>query len=194
MQHIIYMQHTQHILKRANIKNRNEKTANWEDSLDQNPPEAAKAGAVRHFARVRYSHFLSVRARAPLLSKSLPFSSSLVAVSSSSMDDLVPHTVGVSGGDAAHSRTCGRTADIISLILYLICKKPFKNIPEDRHRDLSDRLWWAYHQEAHVTREWTKPADRTDRLSTDWAPLDGRWDQWRTGPRLCATSTWEPGM
>lgn len=28
------------------------------DSLDQDPPEAAEAGAIWHFARVRYSHFL----------------------------------------------------------------------------------------------------------------------------------------
>lgn len=30
----------------------------WMNSLDQDPPEAAEAGAVWHFTRVRYSHFL----------------------------------------------------------------------------------------------------------------------------------------
>lgn len=83
------------------------------NSLDQNPPEAAKAGAVWHFARVRYSHFLPDRAYT-LLPDTLPSSSSL---STSSTDDLdVPRTVvvGVSGGDAAHSRTCGARAAEVS--------------------------------------------------------------------------------
>lgn len=159
------------------------------DSLDQNSPEAAKAGAVRHFARVRYCHFLSRR-----LPESLSSASSSLAASSSSTDDLVPRTVSYwyfrwRWCTLAHMRRAGRRYSVRSLTESVWGGS---KAPGDRHRDLSSRSWWLYHQEARVTREWTEPADRADRLSTDWAPLTA-------GPteneaRLGATSTWEPGM
>lgn len=116
------------------------------DSLDQNPPEAAKAGAVRHFARVRYSHFLLDRARATLLPDSLPSSSSSssssspVAATASSTETIwslarcrqylsveMPRTL-------AHTRHAGRrcSSSIASA-----------RVPPDT---LSDRSRWTYHR------------------------------------------------
>lgn len=174
-------------MKRANIKNGNEKKKRIErDSLDQNPPEAAKAGAVRHFARVRYSHFLSDRARAPLLPESLPSSSSLVAVST---DDLVPRTVGVSGGDAAHSRTCGRTADIISDRSDLFVNL-FEDIPGDRHRESVWSLVMGLPSGSSCNTRMNETS-WPDGLTVYWLSSTGRAARpTENGARLCATSTW----
>lgn len=46
------------LISRKETNDRSGKEIDIVNSLDQDPPEAAEAGAVWHFARVRYSHFL----------------------------------------------------------------------------------------------------------------------------------------
>lgn len=85
------------------------------NSLDQDPPEAAEAGAVWHFARVRYSHFLPDQVYtfpAAFLSSSsacFDFFRHLYFVSFG-LVGISHRVVGVSGGEALHSRTYGARA------------------------------------------------------------------------------------
>jgi len=154
------------ILKRGLALDCTHKQRRSRDSLDQNPPEAAKAGAVRHFARVRYCHFLLVSflSRYPLLpppSPPLP----LLRMTWS----LAPCRWYFRWRccTLAHMRRAGRRYSGRSPNL----SERLEGTEDDWHRDLSGRSWWLYHQKARVTREWTEPADRAHRLSTNWAPL-----------------------
>lgn len=181
MQHNLYATYSAYwselTLKTVTRKQRTERER---DSLDQNPPEAAKAGAVRHFARVRYSHFLSDRARAPLLPESLPSSSSLVVVST---DDLVPRTVGVSGGDAAHSRTCGQAAGIISDRSDLF-EDLFEDIPGDRHRESSWSLVTGLPSGSSCNTRMSETSWQIDCLLTELHWTSGETNGER-GPAVC---------
>jgi len=116
------------------------------------------------------------------------------ATSSSSADYLVPRT----------SRRCSRWR-CRALDTHIRCAAvdiADRSLPQgdsgrapgrSSYRDLPARSRQLYHREAQVTREWTKPADRADRLPADWAPLTAGPSR-ENGARLGATSTWEPGM
>lgn len=83
------------------------------NSLDQNPPEAAEAGAVWHFARVRYSHFLSDQvcavSRVPSARAVVPILRLLVALSAA-RPALAPSVFPVENvlRTLAHMRRAGR--------------------------------------------------------------------------------------
>jgi len=134
----------------ASVRSRTER-----DSLKQNPPKAAKAGAVRHFARVRYSHFLLGRARALSFLELVPSSSSCVSP---------PLPLPRATWSLAPSCRCSRrrcraldthircaTADILPISPI----DRFRRGDSGRsgYRDLPGRSRRLYHQEAQVTRE-----------------------------------------